>query len=116
MLLRIAEPGHPMRCGFGKSRDKPLFSRSSIRFSSPLNSSCSFRTRLLSLEVATKNGQVYRDRSMQVTPARIQTVTSCGQSGFATCQWRNGIEVWPVAPLASDVTQFLSTNIRTAEQ
>jgi hypothetical protein len=54
MLLRIAEPGHPMRCGFGKSRDKPLFSRSSIRFSSPLNSSCSFRTRLLSVEVVTR--------------------------------------------------------------
>src|ERR1700692_3729218 len=52
MPRSTAESGHPTRCGFGKSRDKPLPSRSSIRFSSPLNSSCAFRTCLLPVEVA----------------------------------------------------------------
>src|ERR1700688_178151 len=53
MPLSIAESGHPIRCGFGKSLDKPLLSRSNIRFSSALNSSCCFRTRLLSVEIGT---------------------------------------------------------------
>lgn len=44
MLLRTKEPGHPMRCGFGNSRDRPRASRASIRFSSWLNSCSSVRT------------------------------------------------------------------------
>src|SRR5450755_2326367 len=41
MPLSTAESGHPTRWGFGNSRDRPCVSRSTTRFSSLLNSSCS---------------------------------------------------------------------------
>jgi hypothetical protein len=76
MPLSIAESGHPTRCGFGKSWDRPLLSRSNIRFSSALNSSCCFRTHLLKkLKSSSQtNAKVYRERSMQ-TNIRNAAVT-----------------------------------------
>src|SRR5713101_7996578 len=115
MPLSIAESGHPTRCGFGKSWDKPLLSRSNIRFSSALNSSVCFRTRLLSVEIITKKRQVYRERSMQ-TNFRNAAVTQRGPAEHAACLSHNGIEVWPEAPSGRDVLRFPSMSIRTAEQ
>src|ERR1017187_2082538 len=50
ILLRTGEFGHPTRCGFGNSRDRPCASTSKRRLSSLPNSSCSLSTCLLSLK------------------------------------------------------------------
>src|SRR5580704_11089681 len=97
MLLRTAEPGHPTRCGFGKSWDKPVPSRFNIRFSSALNSSCCFRTRLLSVEIVTKKRQVYCERSVQ-TKFGDAVVMQRGRTAHAAYLLHNEIEVWPEAP------------------
>src|SRR5437588_11973107 len=67
MLLRIAGPGHPTRCGFGNSRDRPRASRSNIRFSSRLNSCSSVRTPCSLMESLHKDRSVYREGFAQAT-------------------------------------------------
>src|SRR5580658_3497202 len=67
MLLRIAGPGHPTRCGFGNSRDRPRASRSSIRFSSWLNSCSSVRTPCSLMKSLHEDRSVYREEFFQAT-------------------------------------------------
>src|SRR5260370_42657784 len=115
MPLRIAESGHPTRCGFGKSWDKPLPSRFNIRFSSALNSSCCLRTRMLSVEIVPKKCQVYRERSVK-TKFGNAAVMQRGPTVHEACLLHIEIEVCPEAPSGPDVPQFPSMSIRIAEQ
>src|SRR6266849_1878277 len=80
MPRSTAESGHPTRCGFGKSRDKPLPSRSNIRFSSPLNSSCAFRTCLLPVEVASQRKAKFTASDQSKPPSATQQSHRAAQS------------------------------------
>ena len=81
MLLSTAESGHPTRCGFGKSRDRPLASRSNIRFSSRVEFFL-LRSELAcsQMKSCTKTGQVYREDRCKPTSA-MQQSRSAAQPG-----------------------------------
>ena len=116
MLLRIAEPGHPTRCGFGNSRDRPRASRSNIRFSSRLNS-CSFgQNALLSNEV-TSQRQVSLPRGIcasHCSPPKPSLAPTEESTQLTNCVAKSqlGLRFSQVEMLCN----FTARSIRTAEQ